>query len=158
MYLIGQHKEKQVYYFDLEKDDLQNLPKENWTAIGIVNGAYKKHLFEKFVKHNVYSGLLEFKSQGKYGETLHNHFDEQIVELEIIEGYPETDIMTTWYRGEKNDLPNALWDSFNISFAPDSIDSARTKIICISMDGQSYQDTVQAILARLNEGWIPPDE
>lgn len=158
MYLIGQHKENQVYYFNLEKDELENLPKENWIAIGIANNSYNKSFFNDFLQPGVYSGLLEFKGQGIYGETLHNHFDERIIELEIIEGYPETDIMTTWYGGEKNDLPNALWDCFNISFAPDNIDSTRTKVICISMDGENYRDTVLAILARLNEGWIPPDE
>ncbi|WP_121357756.1 hypothetical protein [Flavisolibacter nicotianae] len=158
MELIGQHKTNFVYYFLPKEEPLENLPAENWVCLGIANQEFDKPLFNRFIKHSIYSGLLEFKGQGIYGEKLHDWFDDEVVNLEVIEEYPETDVMTTWYSGEENDLANAVWSCFYAQILPEGTDATQTKVVCLPFDGADYRKELAIILDRLNNGWIPPDE
>jgi hypothetical protein len=158
MELIGQHKTNCVYYFLPKSEPFDILPKEKWVCLGIANQEYDKALFDQFIKHSIYAGLLEFKGQGEFGEKLHDWFDDEVVKLEVIEEYPETDVMTTWYNGEENDLANALWSCFYAQILPEGINAAETKVVCIPFDGLDYKYKLTTIIERLNSGWLPPDE
>jgi hypothetical protein len=158
MELIGQHKTNLVYYFLPNGEPFDILPKENWVCLGIANREFDKPFFDQFIKHSIYSGLLEFKGQGTFGEKLHDWFDEEVVNLEVIEEYPETGVMTTWYSGEQNDLANATWSCFYAQILPEGTEAAETKVLCIPFDGLDYKQELTTIIERLNSGWIPPDE
>lgn len=155
MEFLGKHKTNDIYYFIPEREPLDNLPKENWICIGIANKEFDQSVVDKFIKHSVYSGLLEFKGQGKLGEELHDCFDEEIVYLEVIEEFPETDVMTTWHSDGENELSTAVWSCL-YGPIPDGTDAAHTKVICVSFDGLNYKKQLAAVIARLNDGWAPP--
>ena len=158
MELIGQHKTNSVYYFLPDAEPFGNLPKENWICLSLANREFDKSLFDQFIKHSIYSGLLEFIGQGTFGEKLHDWFDEEVVNLEVFEEFGETDVMTTWYNGEKNDLANAVWSCFYALVPPEGTDGAETKIVCIPFDGSDYKIELTEIIKRLNGGWVQPDE
>ena len=158
MELIGHHKTNSIYYFLPHTETLDNLPMENWVCLGIANREFDKPFFDRFIKHSIYSGLLEFKGQGSFGEKLHDWFDEEVVNLEIIEEYPETDVMTAWYNNEQNDLANAVWSCFYTQVLPEGTDAGETTVVCISFDDLDYRSKLTTIIERLNSGWIPPDE
>ena len=158
MELIGQHKTNYVYYFLPDKEPFDNLPKENWICLGIANQEFDKPLFGRFIKHSIYSGLLEFKGQGEFGEKLHDWFDEEVVNLEVMEEIPETDVMATWYNGEENNLTNAIWGCFYVQILPEGTNASETKVVCIPFDGLDYKNELTTIIEQLNSGWVPPDE
>ena len=158
MEFLGKHKTNDVYYFIPEREPLDDLPKDNWICLGIANREFDQSMFDKFIKHSVYSGLLEFKGQGKLGAELHDFFDEQIVYLEVIEEYPATDVMTTWYNDGENELPNAVWSCFYGNILPEGTDAARTKLVCVPFDELDYKEQLATIIDRLNDGWMPSDK
>jgi hypothetical protein len=87
--------------------------------------------------------------QCDYGEMLHDWFDGEIVNLEVIEEYPETDVMTTWYEGEENDLPNALWSCFYAQILPEGTDATKTKVVCVPFYGVDYKKDLITMIYRL---------
>jgi hypothetical protein len=155
MEFLGKHKTNEVYYFTPETEPLDNLPKENWICLGIANREFDQSLFDVFIKHSVYSGLLEFKGQGKLGEELHDCFEEEIVYLEVIEECPATDVMTSWFNDGTDDFPNAVWSCFYAPVLPEGTDTAKTKVVCVPFDGQDYKKQLSTIIGRLNDGWMP---
>jgi hypothetical protein len=155
MEFLGKHNTNEVYYFVPEREPLDNLPKENWVSLGIANGEFDQSPFDKFIKHSVYSGLMDFKGVGILGKKLHDSFDEQIVYLEVVEEYPETDVMTSWYDDGENEFSNAVWGCFYANILPEGIDAAQTKVICVPFDGLDYKEQLAAIVKRLNDGWRP---
>lgn len=158
MKLIGQYKNNLVYYFDLTSENMKELPKENWIIIAIANNDYNAMLFDNIVKYSMSNNLLEFKAQGQHGKNMHDEFDEKIVVLEVIENYPETEIMTKWYGRTTNDLGNAFWDWCNTPIVPIGIDNLSTKIVCISIDGNDYYKMINDIIKDLSDGWEPSIE
>ena len=154
---LGRHINNDIYYFSPETHSLDDLPNDNWICLAIANQDFDKSFFEQFVVFSADRGLLEFKGQGKFGELLHDYFDEVILEYEFQKDI-ETDIMTTWYNDKRNDLANSLWDCFHAHILPDDTDFTKTKIVCISFDTNNYKIALIDIISRLNEGWIPPDE
>ena len=154
---LGRHLNNDIYYFSPETDHLENLPNENWICLAIANKDFDKPFFEEFVVYSANQGLLEFKAQGEFGELLHDYFDEIIIEYEFQKNI-ETDIMTSWYNGKTNDLPNCLWDCFYAHILPKDTDFTKTKIVCISFDKVNYKIILKDIISKLNDGWLPPDD
>lgn len=157
MEFLGKHKTNEVYYFVPGREPLEDLPKENWVCLGIANGEFDQSLFDKFIKHSAYSGLMEFKGVGVFGEKLHDGFDEQIVYLEVVEEYPVTEVMTSWYNEGESQFANAVWGCFHANVFPEGTDEAKTKLICVPFDGLDYKEQLATVLGRLNEGWIPDE-
>jgi hypothetical protein len=153
---LGRHSENDIFYFSSKSDDLTSLPHDNWICLAIANENFDKSFLEEFIHYTVNSGLIEFKSQGKYGELIHDFFDETIVEYEI-DNERETNIMTTWYSGGQHDLSNALWSCFYANILPENIEQGQVKIVCTSFDGLDYRKQLAILIAKLNTGWIPPD-
>lgn len=154
---LGNHHGNDVFYFSAQLNPLDSLPGENWICLGIANAEIDKPFFEEFIYYSLQSGLLEFKSQGKYGKQLHDTFVENVREEEI-EGKATIDIMTTWCYGETRDLDNAFWGCFYANVLPDQIDSNQTKVVCIPFDGQDYREVLIKLIEKLNQGWMPPDD
>jgi hypothetical protein len=155
MEFLGKHNTNEVYYFIPEREPLDDLPKENWMCIGIANAEFDQELFDKFIKHSVYSGLMEFKGAGALGEKLHDCFVEEIVYLEIIEECPETDVMTSWYKEGESEFANAVWGCFYANVLPDGVDAEKTKLVCVPFDGLDYKEQLATVIGRLNAGWMP---
>tara|TARA_R110000796_G_scaffold71409_2_gene161965 strand:+ start:16903 stop:17178 length:276 start_codon:yes stop_codon:yes gene_type:complete len=66
--------------------------------------------FNRFTRAAIKSGVLEFKGHGKFGELLHDWFDETMVIMEAIENHSEIEVMTTWHNDES--LAGTFWQCF----------------------------------------------
>ena len=154
---IGRHKENDVFYFIPGVHGFDSLPDKNWICLGIANSDFNKGYFEEFVIYSASSGLLEFIGQGKYGELLHDWFDETIVEYEYQEEV-KTDIMTLWRNDQTNDLADSFWGCFYANVLPENVQQSQIVVVCMSFEGQDYSNTIQILLEKINNGWIPPDE
>ena len=96
---LGQYSARQVYWLDY-KQYADELPAEDWICLAISNTRPDKDTFDKFVRTSIEKGIHEFKGHGKFGELLHDLFDETMVYMETIEGHPESEVMTTWHNDE----------------------------------------------------------
>jgi hypothetical protein len=65
--------------------------------------------------------------------------------------------MTTWYNDAPNNLANNFWGCFYANVLPDNVHQDTIKVVCIGFDKQDYSAQLKAMLERLDQGWIPPD-
>jgi hypothetical protein len=96
---VGQYFGRQVYWLNY-KQFADQLPDKDWVCLAISNSQPDIGTFDKFVRTSIEKGIHEFKGHGKFGEYLHDLFDEIVVNMEVIEGHPESDVMTTWHNDE----------------------------------------------------------
>ena len=152
--LIGTHKNNETFYFSPALHDLDSLPKKNWVCLCIANGEFDRAFFDDLMFYSFSSGLLNFTGEGKYGELLHDLFDETMVMYEL-DGNLELDIATFWGNEEPDSLANELWNCFYVRILPDHVNEAEITVVCISLDGKDYQQQLAGYLQRFNEGWFP---
>lgn len=146
MEYIGKYYERNVYYFDLVLEAVNTVDQfDNWICFAIASKPYPKEKAEAFIRNALLNGVLEFKAQGHYGEDLHILGDLTMVSLEVDEGYPVFDVMTTG--DATTNLANAFWECFFATALPDRADYDHLKILCVSFDGTDY-------LTELKNYWI----
>lgn len=155
MKAIGTYQNRQVFWFDYNQFQVEHLPTENWLCLATSDVVPDKDKFEKFVRHSIDKGILEFKGHGEFGEDLHQIFDETMVEIEISEKVDFMDISTTWHNDET--LADAFWQCFYATTLPLSADLDKLSIICTDLQGNDRCEELKEILKRLENGWIPED-
>lgn len=128
---------------------------DNWICFAISNSSFDKKKFEQFVRNSIRKGLLEFKTQGKFGENLHLTFDCIMVKMETDENYPPVDICTTG--DNESDLANAFWECFYALALPDHADHERIKILCVNIDKKDYKSKLQSLIWKFDQGWLPEE-
>ena len=95
MQKIGKYYERETYYLELKEGYENHLPNGNWICFAIANDKPERSKLEKFIRNSIKNDLFEFKGQGKFGEYLHDCFDEEMVQMEVMENHSEIEIMTT---------------------------------------------------------------
>ena len=128
---VGQYSGRQVYWLNYNQYADQ-LPDKDWVCLAISNSRPDKASFDKFVRTSIENGIHEFKGHGKFGELLHDLFDETMVEMEVIEGHPEIEVMTTWHNDQT--LADTFWQCFFATCLRDNVDYDNVKIVCTDLE------------------------
>ncbi len=84
---------------------------------------------------------------------MHILCDNTMVSLELDEGYPTFDVVTT---GDPDtDLANAFWECFYATALPSRADYKKLNVVCVSFDGAEYSRDLEGLLDRFGDGWLP---
>lgn len=150
---IGTYQTHQVFWFDYDQFQLEQLPTKNWVCLATSDIDPNDEKFEKFVRHSIDSKILEFKGHGKFGEKLHDLFDETMTQMEIVENHGPISVMTTWHNDKT--LADTLWDFFFATCLPETADLDSISIICTDLKGNDRTSELKKILDRFEGGWIP---
>lgn len=152
MQKIGKYIERTIYWLDYE-NFADQLPDKNWVCLAISNNEPDIDKFEKFVRACISKNILEFKGHGKFGEKLHDIFDEIIVGMQVIENHPKINVVTTWHNDET--LADVFWQCFFATSLPDTTNFDKIKIVCIDFDGIDRTEELKSYLKEIELGWLP---
>lgn len=112
MKYIGTYQSRKVYWFDYKNYQGQ-LPDQDWVCLITADYEPDYDEFERFVRTSVAHNILEFKGHGRYGEMLHDHFDEIVNYMHVVEEHVVIETMTTWHN--KQTLADAFWSCFFVT-------------------------------------------
>lgn len=152
MQSIGKYLDRQIYWLDYNNFN-DKLPDNDWLCLAISNNEPDVDKFDKFVRISISKNIIEFKGHGKFGEKLHDLFDETMVEMEVIENHNEIEVMTTWYNNET--LADVFWQCFFVTCLPDTCDLDNIKVVCVDLDGINRTKELQSYIKEFELGWIP---
>lgn len=151
---IGKYFDRQIYWINYN-NFVDQLPDKDWLCLAISNIEPDIDTFDKFVRTSISKNILEFKGHGKFGEKLHDLFDETMVEMEVIEKHAEIGVMTTWHNDET--LADAFWQCFFATCLPETSDLDNIKIVCVDLDGVDRKEELKSYLKEFELGWLPSD-
>ncbi len=151
MDLIGQYFGRQVYWLDY-KQFADQLPDKDWVCLAVSNTSPDLALFDQFIKASISKGILEFKTQGSFGEALHDRFDNTIGLMEMLEDDSSTVLLT---KPNGDALIDTFWQCFFPASAPVDTDSGTTRIVCTDLDGVNRTEELQGYLKEFETGWFP---
>lgn len=154
MEVIGKYQSRQIFWLDYTKY-ADELPEKNWLCLAISNVSPNSSKFDKFVRTAISKDILEFKGHGKFGEKLHDMFDETMLVMETMEDYTEIDVMTTWHNNET--LADVFWQCFFATCLPETADHDNIKIICTDLEGINRSDELKNYIKEFELGWLPSD-
>lgn len=132
---------------------MDNLPDKDWVCLAIANSVPDIEMFSRFVSAAIAKDILEFKGFGYFGGKLHDLFDEIIINMEMSEGHPYIDTMTTWHDDET--LADTFWQCFFSTCLPERTDHDNVKIVCIDLDGVNRVHELQQYIHEFELGWLP---
>ena len=150
---IATYQSRQVFWFDYEQFDLNQLPKKDWLCLATSDIDPNDQKFERLVRHSIETGILEFKGHGKFGEKLHDIFDEIMTQMEVVENHQLISVMTTCHNDES--LADTFWQCFFATCLPETADLDNISIICTDLIGNDRSNELKKILERFENGWIP---
>jgi hypothetical protein len=150
---IGIYKTRRVFWFDYDSCQLEQLPTKDWLCLATSDIDPNDEKYERFVRHTIQNGILEFKGHGAFGEKLHDIFDEIMVDIEISENTDTIDIMTTWHNDQS--LADVLWQCFFATTLPDTANLDAISIVCTDIQGINRSEELKSIIAQFQKGWIP---
>ena len=155
MKLIGTYQTRKVFWFDYDQFQLDQLPTKDWLCSAISDVDPNDAKYRKFVQYSIENDILEFKGFGKFGEQLHDIFDEIIIDLEISNNFDTIDIATTWHINET--LADTFWQCFFATTLPMRADLDNISIFCTDIKGGDRTNQLKEFLERFENGWIPED-
>ena len=119
------------------------MPTDNWICLATSSKAKPDfNLFHQFARDSIRNGILEFKGHGKYGENLHDWFDETIQMMASMDNHPEIEIMTTWHANES--IADVVWQCFFATCLPESTEHGRFTIVCTDLDHQNRKEEIES--------------
>lgn len=153
MQLIGTFQGRKIFWFDFLNSKIDDLPPNDWVSFTISDTNMNFEKFEHFITKAINSGLLEFKSQGKFGEDLHLSFDAIMAEMESSEQMPFIDIPSTG--DNESTLIECFWECFFATTLPYRTNFDELAIICMSLDGDDRSDELRGFLKQFEDDWKP---
>jgi len=156
MKYLGKYYERETFYLELKEGYENKLPNGNWICFAIANEKPNMGELEKFIRESIKKDLFEFKGQGNFGGYLHSCFDEEMVQMEVMENHSEIEIMTTG--NNETDLANGLWECYGATCLPDRTNYNNLKVVCVSFDQNNYSMKLKNIIKKFNRKWLPMDE
>jgi len=150
---IGTYQTRQVFWFEYQQFQLEKLPTKDWVCLMTSDVRPDPVQFEKFVRHSIDNGILEFKAHGQFGENLHDSFDEIEVEMEVLEKHNPIDVMTTWHSNES--LADTFWQCFFATCLPETADFDNISIVCADLTGTDRSKELKGFIERFENGWLP---
>ena len=151
---IGVYSDRQVFWLDYNKFADQ-LPDKDWVCLAIANTQPDVVAFDKFIRISIAKNVLEFKGHGKFGEDLHDHFDQNMLIMETMENHSEIAVMTTWHNHET--LADTFWQCFFATCLPETADLNKIKIVCTDLDGLNRAEELKNYIKEFESGWLPSD-
>jgi hypothetical protein len=151
---IGKYRDRQIFWLDYENYSDQ-LPDKDWICLAISNKQPNIETFDKFVRTSISKNLLEFKGHGKYGEELHDNFDQVVSIMLSMENQTDIDVMTTWHNDET--LADTFWQCFFATCLPDTADFDNIKIVCTDLDGVNKIEELKNYIIEFELGWLPSE-
>src|SRR5690554_3307601 len=100
MRLIGTYQSRQVFWFDYDEFQLDQLPKKDWLCLAISDIEPNNDKYKSFVRYSISNEILEFKGHEILGEKRHNISDELMDDIEISKKIDVIDIVTTSHNNE----------------------------------------------------------
>jgi hypothetical protein len=152
---IGQYQGRRILWTDFQNLSPENLPDKDWLCLAIANQTPDLDKFSNFVRTSIDRGILEFKGQGRFGELLHDVFDETMVDMEVNEPRPFIEVMTTGNSDEN--LADTFWQCFFVTCLPETADLNNIKIVCMDLDAVDRREELGSYIQRFESGWLPPD-
>ena len=153
---VKTYQNRTIIWIDYAELFAGKMPKSDWICLATSSESKPDFdNFEKFTREAIKKGILEFKGHGKYGELLHDLFDETMVIMEAMENQSEIEVMTTWHNDQS--LADAFWQCFFATCLPETTDYEKLKIVCTDLDGKNRKDELANYLNRFEQGWIPKD-
>lgn len=132
------------------------MPESDWICLMTSSESKpNSYEFDKFTRKAIKNGILEFKGYGRYGELLHDWFDETMVIMKTFENHSEIDVMTTWHNNEP--LIDTFWQCFFATCLPENTDYNKLKVVCTDLDGKNRNAELTDYLNRFENGWLPKD-
>ncbi|UKN03481.1 hypothetical protein K6119_08135 [Paracrocinitomix mangrovi] len=154
MNLIGTNNTWKIYWSDYHNIFEESIPSDTWVCMFIANSEPDWKQFEQFINKALSFGIVDFKSNGKYAEQLHDYFDFHLVDLNLeIEEKDWTEVMTTWHTNET--VADTFWQTLNIACLPDHHSYQDVKVLCSDLDGLNREDELANYLQKFKEGWLP---
>jgi len=151
---IGKYFDRQIYWLNYDKFSDQ-LPDKDWVCLAVANQQPDLDKFDNFVRTAIAKDILEFKGHGKFGEKLHDLFDETMVVMETMEDHSEIGVMTTWHNDET--LADTFWQCFFATCLPETADLDNIKVICTDLDGVNRTEELKSYIREFELGWLPSD-
>lgn len=151
---IGKYFGRQIYWLNYDKFSDQ-LPDKYWVCLAVANQQPDLDKFDNFVRTAIAKDILEFKGHGKFGEKLHDLFDETMEVMETMEDHNEIGVMTTWHNDET--LAETFWQCFFATCLPETADLDNIKIICTDLDGINRTEELKSYIKEFELGWLPCD-
>jgi hypothetical protein len=152
MHLIGTYFGRHVFWLDYDQFPTQ-LPDKDWLCLAIANHPPDLNAFDTFVRTSIARTILEFKGHGRFGERLHDVFNETVVSMELYEHHSDIRVMTTWHTNEP--LVHTFWQCFFATCLPETADLDNIKIVCTDLDGVNRSDELKNYLVKFESGWLP---
>ena len=153
MKAIGKYQNRKIYWFDYLDFKTEQLPTSDWVCFATSDINPNNIRFDQFVRHSIDNGILEFKGHGKFGEMLHDIFDETMVDIEITEKVDFINVMTTWHDDET--YADTFWQCFFATCLPETADLDNVSIVCTDLKGTDRSGELKEIIERFENGWIP---
>ena len=153
MKYIGECNSTKVYWWHFSEDGYNELPEEEWICMAMSDIVPAYEIVEGFTKIAIRKGILEFKTHGLACEKLHDIFEEVAVNLEVFEGYPESEVMTTWH--DDTGLASVFWECFHATCVPASIPYV---IVCTHFNHKDESVKLSGFLQKFSQGWLPADK
>jgi hypothetical protein len=154
MQFIGEYFNRRIFWLNYN-DFPSQLPEKDWICLAVANNDPDLDKFDKFVRDSISKNILEFKGHGKFGEKLHDLFDETMVEMETMESHEEIEIMTTWHNDDT--LADTFWQCFFATCLPEKADFDNIKIVCTDLDGVDRREELHSYIKEFEIGWLPSD-
>lgn len=151
---IGTYKNRTIFWADYGSF-ANDLPAGNWIWLAAAESQPDLAEFEKNVRTAIARNVLVFKGYGKFGELLHDYFDEVLVYIEVVEQQPEADVTTTWHNDES--LADTFWEACVALGVPDTVDFDDLKIVFTDLDGEDRKEELESYLKEFKLGWLPGD-
>jgi len=153
---IKTYKDRKVVWVDYNELLDGKMPEGNWICLATSSQAKPdSDKFNRFTRDSIKNGILEFKGHGKFGELLHDWFDETMVIMETIENHSELNVITTWHNNES--LANTFWQCFFATCLPETTDYDNLKLICTDLDGKNRREELANYLNLFEQAWLPND-
>ena len=151
---LGKYQNREIYWVNHSSLLIEELPSSDWIMMLTSSKSKPDNKeFDKIARSSIANGLLEFKGHGKFGEILHDWFDEAMDIIETMENHPEIEVMTTWHNNET--LADVFWQCFFATCLPETTNYENIKIICSDLDGIDRATELQGYMKRFKEGWLP---
>ncbi len=151
---IKTYQNRKVVWVEYHELLSGKMPEGDWICLATSSESKPAaDKFDKFTREAIKSGILEFKGHGRFGELLHDWFDETMVMMESMEKHSEIEVMTTWHNDES--LVETFWQCFFATCLAETTNYEKLKIVCTDLDGKDRKDELANYLKRFEQGWLP---
>jgi hypothetical protein len=162
MELLGQIKERQIFYCNIRSEEkwFDSVDFENWIAFTIADNDDQQFLHDMSARC-LDKGVCYSCSAGQLASLTEDYFDEGIVWRQIQEnektgkpGNYETAPMTTFH----NNFNEGFWFAVtNANQIINEVSVISNQVVCIDCTRMKVRRHILNLIHKINNGWLPTD-